>query len=144
MLSSYEKIAFLFAVVLSVLISWRTFMMMIKSINRGQGRFYFDNPGLRLRKSLSSLFLQSTVLTSRPVVSLIHSLVAWAFILYMLVNLGDVLTAYIKDFHFLGTGVVGNIYRLFVDIFSVFLAAEGEKLGRSSTSNRCFWTATFF
>lgn len=119
MLSSYEKIAFLLAFALAVLISWRTFMMMIKSINRGQGRLYFDNPGLRLRKSLSSLFLQNTVLTSRPVVSLIHSMVAWAFILYMLVNLGDVLTGYIDEYHFLGKGLIGNLYRLFVDIFSV-------------------------
>jgi Fe-S oxidoreductase len=78
---------------------------------------------LRLKKSLSSLFLQNTVLTSRPVVSLIHSLVAWAFILYMLVNLGDVLTGYIEGFHFLGTGIVGNLYRLFVDIFSVLALA---------------------
>jgi Fe-S oxidoreductase len=93
--------------------------MMIKSIKRGQGQLYSDHLGLRLRKSLSSLFLQNTVLTSRPAVSLIHSIVAWAFILYMLVNLGDVLTGYIEGFHFLGTGIVSNLYRLFVDIFSV-------------------------
>ena len=119
MLTSYEKIVFLLALCLSVFLSWRSFSVMIKSINRGQGKLHFDHFGSRLSKSLSSLFLQNTVLTSRPVVSLIHSLVAWAFILYMLVNLGDVLAGYIANFHFLGTGLIGNIYRLFVDIFSV-------------------------
>ena len=119
MLSSYEKIIFLVAVCLSLYLSWRTFSVMIKAINRGQGRWQIDNPGVRLQKSLASLFFQNTVLTSRPVVSAIHTMVAWAFILYMLVNLGDVLTGYIEGFHFLGTGIVGNLYRLFVDIFSV-------------------------
>jgi len=119
MLSSYEKIGFLLAVIISFILSWRSFSIMIQAIKRGQGKLHFDQLGLRVRKGLSALLLQNTVLTSRPVVSLIHSMVAWAFILYMLVNLGDVLTAYLKDFHFLGTGVVGNIYRLFVDIFSV-------------------------
>jgi Fe-S oxidoreductase len=46
-------------------------------------------------------------------------MVAWAFILYMLVNLGDVLSGYMANFHFMGKGTVGNIYRLFVDIFSI-------------------------
>jgi Fe-S oxidoreductase len=119
MLTGYEKIVFLLAICISIFLSWRSFSMMIKSINRGQGHLHFDRLGLRLRKSFSSLFLQTTVLTSRPLVSLIHSLVAWAFILYMLVNLGDVLTGYMNDFHFLGSGIVGNLYRLFVDIFSV-------------------------
>jgi Fe-S oxidoreductase len=92
---------------------------MFRVINNGQGGLYFKNPAKRISKSLSAFILQSTVLTSRPMISFIHSLVAWAFILYMLVNLGDVLSAYISNFHFLGTGIVGNIYRLFVDIFSV-------------------------
>jgi Fe-S oxidoreductase len=127
MLTSYGKIVFLLALCLSVFLSWRSFSVMIKAINKGQGKLHFDHLGSRLLKSLSSLFLQNTVLTSRPVVSLIHSLVAWAFILYMLVNLGDVLAGYIANLHFLGTGLIGNIYRLFVDIFSV-LALVGVSL----------------
>jgi len=119
MLTPYEKIIFLLILFLSVFFSWRSFSVMIKVINNGQGKLYFDHPVLRLKKSLSSFFLQNTVLTSRPVISLIHSMVAWAFILYMLVNLGDILSAYILNYHFLGTDLMGNIYRLFVDIFSV-------------------------
>jgi len=127
MLSSYEKIAFLLALSLSVFLSWRSFSLMIKIINKGQGELHFDNLWQRVQKSLSSLFLQNTVLTSRPFISLVHSLVAWAFILYTLVNVGDVLSGYVVNFHFLGTGVVGNLYRLFVDIFSV-LALVGVLL----------------
>lgn len=119
MLTSYEKIIFIIALIISAYLSWRSFSIMFRVINRGQGKFNFDKLAKRITKSLSSFILQSTVLTSRPWISFIHSLVAWAFILYMLVNLGDILTAYISNFHFLGTGTIGNLYRLFVDIFSV-------------------------
>ena len=97
MLSSYEKIGFVLAVLIFLILSWRSFSIMIQAIRRGHGKLHFDQLGLRVRKSLSSLLLQSTVLTSRPVVSLIHSMVAWAFILYMLVNLGDVLSKLKKE-----------------------------------------------
>ena len=120
MLSDYEKIIFLFALIISVYYTWRSFTIMFRMINKGQGNFNYDNPLKRISKSLSSFIFQSTVLSSRPWVSLIHSLVAWAFILYMLVNVGDCLTAFITNFHFLGNGTIGNVYRLFVDIFSVF------------------------
>ena len=92
---------------------------MFRLINLGKDRFYFDRIGWRIIRSFSSFFLQRTVLTSRPWISLVHSFIAWAFILYMLVNIGDVLTAYIYNYHFPGSGGIGRIYRLFVDLFSV-------------------------
>jgi Fe-S oxidoreductase len=119
MLSTYERIAFILLLVLSIYFSWRSFSLMLRLINRGQDSLHSDNPGSRIKKALSAFLLQNTVLTSRPWISLIHSFVAWAFILYMLVNVGDILYGYISGFHFLGTGLVGNLYRLFVDIFSV-------------------------
>jgi Fe-S oxidoreductase len=119
MLTPIEKILFIIAAVLSVYYTWKSFSILIKVINRGKGNLHFDHLFKRIGDGLSVLFLQKTVLVSRPLISLIHSLIAWAFILYFLVNLGDVLTGYIGNFHFLGTGLVGNIYRLFVDVFSV-------------------------
>lgn len=124
MLTTYEKIFFSIALILTIYFSWRSFSIMIKVIKKGQGFLQFDNLQKRILKALSAFILQNTVLTSRPIVSIIHSLVAWAFILYMLVNIGDVLSAYIAGFHFLGQGIIGNVYRLFVDIFS-FLALAG-------------------
>lgn len=95
---------------------------MIKVITRGQDKFYFDHLMQRRGNAISVFLTQKTVFTNRPILSFFHTLIAWAFILYFLVNLGDVLTGYLNDFHFLRTGIVGNIYRLFVDIFSVLAA----------------------
>ena len=46
-------------------------------------------------------------------------MVAWGFIYYLLVNVGDVLEGFIPEFVFLGQGVIGNVYRLGADILSV-------------------------
>lgn len=52
-------------------------------------------------------------------VSLFHGLVGWGFIYYLLVNVGDVLSAFIPGFHFLGQGRLSDLYRLGGDLLSV-------------------------
>ena len=124
MLSLYEKLAFIIVVLISAFLTWKSFSQMIRVINKGQGQLHFDDLPKRIFKALKVLILQNTVLKDRLILSIIHTFIAWAFILYFLVNVGDVLYGYIPNFHFLGTGTIGNIYRLFVDIFSV-LAVVG-------------------
>jgi len=119
MLTTPEKIIFILAVLVSAYLSWSTFSTMIKVINRGQDKLHWDGFWGRVFNAVSITFTQKTVFRQRPLISFFHALVAWAFILYMLVNVGDVLTAYIADFHFMGSSFIGNVYRLFVDIFSV-------------------------
>jgi len=92
---------------------------MIQVIRRGQGQLYLNDLLKRLFTALSVFISQKTVLTDRPIVSYVHSLLAWAFILYFLVNFGDVLEGFLPNYHFLGEGAIANIYNLFVDIFSV-------------------------
>ncbi len=46
-------------------------------------------------------------------------MVAWGFIFYLLVNIGDVLWAFLPGYEFLGSGTAGKVYRTFTDIFSV-------------------------
>ncbi|MEE9217343.1 MAG: (Fe-S)-binding protein [Anaerolineales bacterium] len=61
----------------------------------------------------------SPVFRARFGPSLLHAFVGWAFIYYLLVNFGDVLEGFIPDYLFLGTGTIGNLYRLGVDVLSV-------------------------
>ena len=120
MLSAAEKLVFLFLIVISFFISWYTFSTMIKIINRGQGKLHFDHFVRRITSALSVLLTQSTVFTNRPVISFIHAMVAWAFMLYFLVNLLDVINGFssvFTDTWF--TTFIGQAYRLFVDVFSV-------------------------
>jgi Fe-S oxidoreductase len=120
MLSLPEKIVFAVLTLLSVLLCWRTFSGMIKVINRGQGKLYFDRPCKRIIRALSVLFTQRTVFNNRPLISVIHALIAWAFMLYFLVNLFDVIAGFSLTFNSLIHDTQpGQLYRLFVDVFSV-------------------------
>lgn len=119
MLTFYERIFFIILVLLSGYFSYNTFSGMIKVINKGQGNLFFENIFNRVSKALSVLLLQNSVLKTRLILSIIHAFIAWAFILYFLVNIGDILYGYIDNFHFMGKGIIGNLYRMFVDIFSV-------------------------
>ncbi len=119
MLTSLEKMIFAVALVLSLYFAAQKFMLMFRAISRGQDKLYFNPLLKRVLSAVSVLFTQKTVLKKRPLLSFFHALIAWAFIFYFLVNLGDILTGYINEFHFLGTGPLGNYYRLFTDIFSV-------------------------
>jgi len=119
MLSGPEKILFLIFLLLSVILSYRSFSRMIMIIRRGAGRLHFDHLPRRIGEALTVLFTQKTVFTDRLILSMFHALLAWAFILYFLVNIGDIYEGYLTGSHFLGSGWLGDLYRIFVDLFSL-------------------------
>ncbi len=120
MLTPIEKIVFAFGVALSLTLTWRTFRMAAQVIARGEGKLYFDRLPERIWRAVEVAFSQRTVLSARLGTSIMHAFIAWGFFLYGLVNLGDVLHGYF-DVQFLGTGVVGDVYRLLADVFSVLI-----------------------
>ena len=66
-------------------------------------------------------FTQNTLFKTRPFIGFVHALVAWGFTLYLVVNIVDVLYGFIPNFKFLPDSIIGDIYRLFVDTFSVLV-----------------------
>ncbi len=75
------------------------------------------------KKGLYSFISQKTLFKTRPIIGLIHALVAWGFTLYLIVNVFDVLYGFIPGFRFLPNHLIGHLYRLFVDVFSVLVIA---------------------
>ena len=119
MLTNIERILFIIFFIVMSFLTYKSFRSMHKIINRGQDKLYFNRLFSRIIKALTVFVSQKTVLKSRPVVSFLHSLIAWAFIIYIIVNIGDVIygfTAFNISYSF---GIIGNIYRIFIDIFSV-------------------------
>jgi Fe-S oxidoreductase/nitrate reductase gamma subunit len=119
MLSPIEKIIFVLAALVTVALVARVTWRIFKTIARGHGK-----PDLKLiPKRLIDVGLKAVVLTptwrKRFLVSVLHAMVVWAFMFYLFVNIGDVAEALLPDFVFLGTGFVGNAYRLLADLLSV-------------------------
>jgi Fe-S oxidoreductase len=94
---------------------------MFKAIGRGSDPLDWKKIIKNWSKGLSVFISQKTLFKTRPIVGIIHAGVAWGFTLYLLVNIIDVMYGMIPGFHFFPNSVIGDIYRLFVDIFTLIV-----------------------
>ncbi len=123
MLSPIEKILFAIVAVVSLYLASVTFRRMIRIITRGQGRLSWDRPAGRLMTGIKAMVSQNNMIRNRPFVSLAHTAIAWGFILYVAVNLIDVLEGMVPGFVFPGENAAGRIYRLLVDLMTAAVLA---------------------
>jgi len=119
MLTIYEKILFVLAVLTSLYLTYKTFGQMIGVVRRGQGELYLDDLPKRLLVGAGAFLTQRPIYKARVVSDLFHALIAFAFIFYILVNLTDILGGYFIGFHrFMSTNALG-FYRFIADVLSV-------------------------
>jgi Fe-S oxidoreductase len=114
-----EKIIFIAAVLLSLYATYRVGIKIIRIVGRGQGKVDWGViPERLINVTLKTLVFQP-VFRFRFLPSLFHALIGWSFIFYLLVNLGDILEGLFINFEFLGTGTIGDLFRLMADLMSV-------------------------
>ena len=101
--------------------SYITFKKMFKVIISGTNPIIWTDVIKNWNAGLIAFISQKTLFKTRPIVGFIHALVAWGFTLYLAVNVIDVLYGFIPNFKFLPNNIVGDIYRLFVDTFSILV-----------------------
>jgi Fe-S oxidoreductase len=92
-------------------------------IRRGRGEFKLDQIFRRLWEAALKFVTLSPTWRVRLWPSLFHALIAWGFTYYLLVNIGDGLEGFFSGFVFLGTGLIGNLYRLLADLLTVGVLA---------------------
>ena len=121
MLSNIEKIIFIVIALSAFGLSSVTFGKMFKAISIGSNPIGWKNAILNFPKGLQVFISQKTMFKTRPVIGFIHAIVAWGFTLYLIVNVMDVLYGFIPGFHFFPDHIVGKVYRIFVDTFTVLV-----------------------
>lgn len=119
MLTLPERIIFALALLATLFAAWRVVDRIRRTIARGQGKVDWGLAWKRLGGVLAKTISMQPTFKIRFWPSLFHAFVAWGFIYYLLVNLADVLRAYIPGYRFLGTGPIGNIFAFGGDILSV-------------------------
>jgi len=119
MLTLPEKILFGFTIFASGYFTKRSVNRLIHIISLGQGEPDWRLIPRRFWHTLSKTLRLETVWRLRPIPSLFHALVVWGFTYFLLVNLGDLLQAYIPNFLFFGYHTIGNLYRLGADFLSI-------------------------
>ncbi|HSB90151.1 MAG TPA: (Fe-S)-binding protein [Anaerolineales bacterium] len=118
MLTLIEKILFFLALAASLYLTWKAGWRIVRTIGRGAGRPEWRAlPGRLAGVVLKTVSFLPTFRV-RFLTSLFHAFVGWGFMHYLLVNVGDVLEGYLPGFHFLGTGRLGDAYRLVGDLLS--------------------------
>ncbi len=118
MLTGWEKAIFILVLLGSLGATRITFTNMFKIIFRGSNSIDWSLVFKRIPTGISA-FLGTPLFKTRLIVTIIHTGVAWGFILYMMVNILDIFYGLIPGFHFFPESIIGNLYRLFVDIFSI-------------------------
>jgi len=120
MLTPVEKILFILLAAASLYLAQRYFRQAARIIQRGTGALVFDHLPRRVWRALEVTITQRTVFSARPATSLMHGFVVWGFLFYFLANVGDLIEGFF-DVTFLGTGWIGDLYRLAGDILSVLI-----------------------
>jgi Fe-S oxidoreductase len=120
MLISAEKMLFILATAVCFTLAYRSFRLAIGVIRRGEDNLDLENLPQRIWSALEVTLTQRTVFRSRLATSIMHAFVAWGFLFYILVNVGDLIEGFF-DVNFLGSGVIGDLYRLTADVLSVLI-----------------------
>jgi Fe-S oxidoreductase len=119
MLTTVEKVIFVLLALGAAAAALREADRIRRIIGRGWGRPSLDRLPERAASAAAKAAAFQPTWRVRLLPSLLHAFVGWAFIFYLLVNLGDVLQALIPGFVFLGNGPLGGVYRLIADVLSV-------------------------
>ncbi|HSH01096.1 MAG TPA: heterodisulfide reductase-related iron-sulfur binding cluster [Anaerolineae bacterium] len=106
--------------IISSTAAYHTFTDMFAIINRGQGSWQLNKLPERLRTGIIALFSQGFILRHRRLTSIFHSMVAWGFIFYLLVNLVDILEGMVPGFYeAIHHNIFANFYRLAADVLTI-------------------------
>ncbi len=119
MLYLSEKYIFGLAILASGYFTGRGFFRIYRIIRAGQGQPNWKLVPSRIGRTLTKFISLAPTWKTRLSTSIFHALIAWGFAYYLLVNLEDVLSAYQPEFKLFGNVLLGNLFRLGADLFSI-------------------------
>jgi Fe-S oxidoreductase len=119
MLTLVEKILFAVAVLVSLYFTYKGVMKIISHISSGQGKVDWSLMWKRLGELIVKVGLFQPVFRFRLGPSILHGLIGWGFLSFLLINLADLIYAYTGWRLLENTGLFGDAYRLLADIANV-------------------------
>lgn len=119
MLTLAEKILFALAVLTSLYFTWQGVKRIIENIASGQGKPNWNQVARQAAGAIFKFLTFQPVFRFRFLPSLLHSLIGWGFIAFLLINLADLIYGYTGWRMLESTGIFGNAYRLLADIANV-------------------------
>ncbi len=121
MLGPTERIAFLLLVIVCGGLATHGFLRIARIVRLGKAAERTDGLAGRLINALIDVGLQRTIAKARPLVSLAHGFVFFGFSFYILVNVNDLIEAYVDGWTTIGAGTLAGVFNLLSDLFSVLI-----------------------
>jgi Fe-S oxidoreductase len=119
MLSLIEKILFVIATLTSLYFTYRGVARIVAHISSGQGKVDWSLLWKRLGNVIVKAGLFQPVFRLRLGPSILHGLIGWGFLSFLLINLADLIYAYTNFKLLEHLGLFGNAYRLLADVANV-------------------------
>ena len=116
MLTPAEKILFVAATVVSLYFTWRGVRRIVHIIGQGQGAPDWALARRRVAEVVGRVITWQPVFRFRFGPSLLHALIGWGFLFFILVNLVDLFQAFFPFRVAENLGSAGNLYRLIADL----------------------------
>ncbi len=121
MLSTPERIAFLLLVLVCGGFAYQGFSRIVRIVRLGRDAQRTDGLAGRVIKALIDVGLQKPVFKARPWVSVFHAFIFFGFSFYLLVNVNDLLEAFVAGWTTIGKGPLAGVFNLAADLFSVLV-----------------------
>lgn len=119
MLTLVEKILFVVATLISLYFTYRGVMKIVAHISSGQGKVNWSLLWKRIGELILKVGLFQPVFRFRLWTSILHALIGWGFLSFLLINLADLIYAYTGFKLLENTGLFGDVYRLIADVANV-------------------------
>jgi Fe-S oxidoreductase len=121
MLTLVEKILFVVATLASLYYTYRGVALIMQRINSGQGKIDWSLAYKRIGELIVKVGLFQPVFRFRVGPSILHGLIGWGFLSFLLINLADLIYAYTGFKLLEHTGLFGDLYRLLADFANVVI-----------------------
>jgi len=118
-LTQPERIIFTLVVILSLFLTFKAARRILFIIKRGHGKP--DWKVIRQRILITPIRLISfqPLFRFRRIPSFFHAMVGWGFLYFIIVNIQDLLQAFIPNYQFHSRTTIGDLYSLGSDFFSI-------------------------
>ena len=111
MLTPIEKVLFALAVLASLYFTWQGVRRIIQNISSGHGKVVWSLVWKRIGELIAKVGLFQPVFRLRLWPSILHGLIGWGFIIFLVVNLNDLIYGYTGFNLLTQTGRLGDAYR---------------------------------
>ncbi|HWS24879.1 MAG TPA: (Fe-S)-binding protein [Anaerolineales bacterium] len=118
---TWEKVFFILFSLISIYMSFIGFVRIYKQISSGKGDLKLSYFKVNWKTALTNVLLLLKTFKIRKPISILHAFIAYGFLMFLFVNLGDLIYFFTGIHSFGIRSWIGDVYRAKTEIFNVLI-----------------------